>query len=124
MPPVPPWFLRLCSYIKDTIEFINQIKATQLSKHKLASIDVSSLYTNIPHECVQSALHFLKTNPDRYKYPEQPNPDILGELMNLVLKHNVFEFDKKFYLQIQGTAMGTKMAPTYANLFMGRLEKQ
>ena len=44
--------------------------------------------------------------------------------MNLVLKHNVFEFDEKFYLQIQGTAMGTKMAPAYANLFMGRLEAQ
>ena len=44
--------------------------------------------------------------------------------MNLVLKHNVFEFDEKFYLQIQGTAMGTKMAPAYANLFMGRLETQ
>ena len=44
--------------------------------------------------------------------------------MNLVLKHNVFEFDEKFYLQIQGTAMGTKMAPVYANLFMGRLEAQ
>ena len=42
--------------------------------------------------------------------------------MNLVLKHNVFEFDEKFYLQIQGTAMGTKMAHAYANLFMGRLE--
>ena len=44
--------------------------------------------------------------------------------MSLVLKHNVFEFDEKFYLQIQGTAMGTKMAPAYANLFMGRLEAQ
>ena len=42
--------------------------------------------------------------------------------MNLVLKHNVFEFDEKFNLQIQGTVMGTKMAPAYANLFMGRLE--
>ena len=29
---------------------------------------------------------------------------------------------KQFYLQIQGTAMGTKMAPAYANLFMGKLE--
>ena len=48
----------------------------------------------------------------------------LGELMSLVLKHDVFEFDMKFYLQIQGTAMGTKMAPAYANLFTGRLEAQ
>ena len=95
-----PYVRNLPSYVKDTTEFINQIEATQLPTNcKLASIDVSSLYTNIPHEeGVESALHFLKTNPEGYRYPEQPNPDILGELMNLVLKHNVFEFDEKFYL--------------------------
>ena len=37
---------------------------------------------------------------------------------------NVFEFNNKYYLQIQGTAMGTKMAPAYANLFMGKLEEK
>ena len=118
-----PYVRNLPSYVKDTTEFINQIESTQLPTNcKLASIDVSSLYTNISHEGVQSSLHFLKSNPEGYRYPEQPYPDILGELMNLVLKHNVFEFDEKFYLQIQGTAMGTKMAPAYANLFMGGLE--
>ena len=97
-----PYVKNLPSYVKDTTEFINHIEATKLPTNcKLASIDVSSLYTNIPHEeGVQSALHFLKSNPDTYKHPEQPNPEILGELMSLVLKHNVFE---KFYLQIQGT---------------------
>ena len=39
-------------------------------------------------------------------------------------KCNNFEFNGKHFLQIQGTAMGTKMAPSYANIFMGRLEKQ
>jgi hypothetical protein len=28
------------------------------------------------------------------------------------------------YLQINGTAMGTKMAPSYANMFMGDLEER
>ena len=76
---------------KDTTEFINQIETTKLPTHyKLASIDVSSLYTNIPHdEGVQSVLHFLKPNT-RYKHPEQPDPDVLSELINMVLKHNVF----------------------------------
>ena len=105
----------LPSYVKDTTKFINQIEQTTLPTHsKLASIDVSSLYTNIPHhEGIQSALHFLKNSPNTYKYLEQPNPEIIGELMTLVLQNNVFE---KYYLQIQGTAMGTKMAPAY--LFM------
>ena len=102
--------LETYSHMLDTTEFINQIEATQLPTNcKLASIDVSSLYTNIPHEGVQSALHFLKTNPEGYRYPEQPNPDILGELMNIVLKR--VEFDEKFYLQNTGNSHGDQNGP-------------
>jgi hypothetical protein len=42
----------------------------------------------------------------------------------MVLKKNNFTFNGDHYLQINGTAMGTKMAPSYANIFMGKLEKQ
>jgi hypothetical protein len=42
----------------------------------------------------------------------------------MVLKKNNFIFNGDQYLQINGTAMGTKMAPSYANIFMGKLEKQ
>ena len=35
-----------------------------------------------------------------------------------------FEFNGTHYLQVQGTAMGTEMAPAYGNMFMGRLERQ
>jgi hypothetical protein len=44
-------------------------------------------------------------------------------LLTLVLKHNNFTFNGEHFLQINGTAMGTKMAPSYANIFMGKLEK-
>ena len=37
-------------------------------------------------------------------------------LVRQVLKNNEFEFNN-YYLQIQGTAMGTKMAAAYANLW-------
>ena len=35
---------------------------------------------------------------------------------------NNFSFNDNHYLQIHGTAMGTKMAPSYANLFLGYFE--
>ena len=77
-----PYVANLPSYIKDTTEFINQIEQLKLPINcKLASIDVSSLYTNIPHEeGIQSALHFLSNHKESYKHPEQPNPQVLGEL--------------------------------------------
>ena len=46
------------------------------------------------------------------------------EFSELVLNSNQFKFLGQHYLQTSGTAMGTKMAPSYANLFMGVLEKQ
>jgi hypothetical protein len=33
-------------------------------------------------------------------------------------------FNGEHHLQISGTAMGTKMAPSYANIFMGRPERR
>ena len=40
----------------------------------------------------------------------------------IVLDKNYFEFAGKKFHQIQGTAIGTKMAPSYANIFMDVLE--
>ena len=41
-----------------------------------------------------------------------------------MLENNVFEFDGKVYRQKLGTAIGTKFAPAYANMFMASLEER
>ena len=43
-------------------------------------------------------------------------------MAEIVLKRNVFEFGADHYVQVSGTAIGTKMAPSYANIFMAQLE--
>ena len=45
-------------------------------------------------------------------------------LAKVVLENNVFEFDSKVYRQKLGTAIGTKFAPAYANLFTADFEKK
>ena len=44
--------------------------------------------------------------------------------MKIMLENNNFYFNDKFYTQKQGTAMGTKFAPTYATLVLGFLEEK
>ena len=51
-----------------------------------------------------------------------PNTNDIINLMNLVLKKNSFAFDGAYYLQKHGAAMGTGMALSYANAFMGKLD--
>ena len=44
-------------------------------------------------------------------------------MMQFVLETNIFEFDKKLWLQLIGTAIGTGAAPTLANLFMAVIDR-
>ena len=75
-------------------------------------------YTNIPHhDSLEVALNSLADHKDHD--PMRPPIQILGELMSIVLKNNIFEFNGN---QLQSTAMGTIMAPSYTNLFMGKLD--
>ena len=62
-----------------------------------------------------------------YEEFHQENPPVptgfLSELLSLILLENSCQFNEK-YLQTHGTAMGTKMAVAFANIFMGKIEKE
>ena len=112
----------LQSYLKDTNQFISEIEQLTIPPNAtMVTIDVKSLYTNIPHNegikaCLAAFISLERTNP------QQPPAEILTNLLEIVLKNNTFEFDNKCYKQLYGTAMGTKLAPAYANTFMGYIE--
>ena len=87
----------------------------------MVTIDVKSLYTSIPHsDGIKACLEALHSSVDSFS--DRPDPSVLSCLLEVVLKNNIFEFDGKVFKQLQGTAMGTKLAPAYANIFMGSLE--
>ena len=87
----------------------------------LASLDVSALYTNIPtEESIDIIIKYLED----YKQPHHPPIQLLKEILNFILKYNCFSFCNLFYLQTQGVAMGTKMAPNFANIFMADFENK
>ena len=85
-------------------------------------MDVTSLYTNIPRE------EGITTVCEAYEEFYEENPPIptryLREMRSLILQENLFQFNEKDYLQTHGTAMGTKMAVAFANIFMAKLEKE
>jgi len=109
------------SYIKDTSHILQKLRSLgHIPTHAiLCTMDVSSLYTNIPHqEGVTACLRAIEHSDLQHL----PPLEIISYLMRTILERNCFEFNNKFYLQVTGTAMGTAMAPSYANLFMGELE--
>lgn len=118
---IKPFAQSLPSYIKDSTDFINKISTLNDIPEDaiLLTLDVTSLYTNIPHEGGLEALKFFLQNRDNTVNP--PN-DFILDLAGLVMRHNYFVFDRDFYLQTSGTSMGSICAPNYANLYMGFFE--
>ncbi len=120
---IKPLCSSLPSYIKDTNNFLQTIFNihTPLPPNTIiATIDVKSLYTNILHnEAINAILEALDTTHGRM----WPLRKVIHQFLEYILKENYFAFKDKLYLQKHGTAMSTKMAPSFANIFMGALEQ-
>jgi hypothetical protein len=114
----------LPSNIQDTTHLLLRLKevANLPEGTLLVTLDVKALYPNIN---ISEALKAAKHTLDKHRLDSHPvsNNDIV-RLLSLVLRCNNFECNDSHYLQIQGVAMGTKAAPTIANLFMGEFEDE
>lgn len=110
----------LDSYLKDSATLITLLKPIVWQPDFWwASLDVTALYTNIKHDLGLNAIkHFLSNDQEM---PTTQRTFILNSIQ-FILSHNVFNFDSQLFIQTRGTAMGTKFAPSYANLFMGHFE--
>jgi hypothetical protein len=109
------------AYIKDSFDFVEKIRNIEIPQHTLLiTADVESMYTNIQHE---AGLAAVKSCLDRNPDPNRPPTKTLLELLKLTLTRNDMYFNGEFFLQICGTAMGKKYAPSYANIFMAEWER-
>jgi len=112
----------LPSYIKEVnTPFKFFAISTFLGEDKLIfTMDITSLYTVIPNGEGPLALHHffdLRTVKER-------SSETLLRLAELVLTLNCFSFTGNYIKPINGVAMGTKMRPSYGNLFLGYIENQ
>lgn len=114
-------FLKLIpAYIKNNLDFLNKIPSQLSDSEIFVTLDVVSLYSNISHELGYKAINYWLEN--HYKQTNRLPSSLIMEGCKLILENNSFEFNGSNYLQISGTAMGTKFAPNYANLVLGYLE--
>ena len=93
------------SYFKVTTEFINKLANDNTIPPDvlLVTMDVTSLYTNIPHvNGVDDDSKFLNDH-----HVTDISIDVLCSLISFILTHKNFVFDDHSYLQACGTAMGT-----------------
>ena len=113
---------KIPSHVKDTTDFI--LRPRKLGKLPkgcyMVTLDVSSLYTNIDTD---EGLGIIKEELEKIS-SSSPSAETLTSLLEKVLKMNNLVFDNENYLQVKGTAMGTRAAPNFAHVYMGKIERE
>ena len=105
----------------DTFTFLNDLGHFDLENKFMISYDVCSLFTNIPlNETLDLAVKLIiDDKPDLNITPNE-----LKELFIYCTSKTNFIFQDTIYDQVDGIAMGSPLAPTLANLFMGYNENK
>ena len=105
---------------KDSFEFVEFITSQNVlsSNEVMVSFDIVSLFTNIPlDETIDLCVNMW--DKDNLEF----SPIALKELLTFSTKNVKFLFDNEWYVQNDGVAMGSPLAPTLASIFLMNFEK-
>lgn len=105
--------------VSNSIDLVKTLNTVTLpNNYVLVSFDVTSLFTNIPKELV------IKIIKEKWQFISSYttlSKSLLIELIEHCFDTSYFVFNKKFFKQIDGTAMGNPLSPVLANFVMTHL---
>lgn len=110
-----PWL------VKDTKSLVVELEHTTVpvSDGVFLTADIASLYTNIDTELGLTLVRAFLI--ERGLVSGQV--ELLMALLTFVMRNSYLTFKDVLYHQVDGTAMGTSVAPTYANIVVYMLER-
>lgn len=117
-----PLIQKLPTYLPSSFQLkddLDRMAGTDFSRISVFTGDVVAMYPSIDLDDAFNRIRtFLSTNP----LCEHIDPDPIMEALELIMKRNCFRFGDTYWLQTNGTAMGTPPAPSFATLYYGIFE--
>lgn len=108
-------------HVKDSFQFVESIKSVRIPEgYVLVSLDVVSLFTNIPIDLATSLI--IKNWPNIADHTKLSQQSFV-QLFNFCIDNSFFEFDGYYYKQIFGLGMGNCLAPVVSDIVMTELQK-
>jgi hypothetical protein len=101
----------VCKNSLQVISFLDKFKSN--AQVQILTFDIESLYPNL------TDFHF------NYFYDQVKDllPPYFTESLKIIFENSIVTYEDNCYLQTNGIAMGTPVAPTFCNILLGLLEK-
>ena len=103
--------------LSNSYEFFNDVKDLNINNESfLVSLDVVSLYTNVPvSEVIDVTTNLVYDNDGTFRSMDR---QLFRQFLNLAVGDSYFVFNELYYKQKDGLAMGCPLSATLANIFM------
>ena len=112
-------------HILNTEKFVDKLKTLSLEPDEvMISFDVSALFTSVPVNEACQIIHDRLQEDQSLSDRTNMSPAQITDLLQFCLNQTYFSFQGQFYQQSYGTAMGSPVSPTVANLYMENFEKR
>ena len=110
----------ICTGTKSLVQALEALNLDTADPNiRFITADVDSLYPSIDTDRGLATVRYVL---EKFSSLAPAFICLLMQVLEVILRFNIFDFDGQFYLQTSGTAMGTPTAPPYANLFLFGLE--
>lgn len=110
------------SHLKNSGDLLNCLNQLDFRGKKMASFDVTALFTNVPVKGAMQAIEVAIRGIPADQFPV-PKQDFM-KLVELCLNFQAFSYDGEESAQVNGLAMGSPLSPVAACLYMEMLEKE
>ena len=114
--------IKPASFIKNSYELVEKLRCIKLEPNwELISLDVTSLFTNIPIDLAKDSIR------KRWNNISEGTTIPLDEFLigiDFVLQSTFFMFNGSLYKQIFGTPMGSPLSPVIADIVLQDVEER
>ena len=105
--------------VRDTFDFVDRIKSSNVKDKRMLSLDVNSLFTNVP---LIETIDYVCSSLEELKLEIGLPSSIVKELLLRCTMNVQFLARGNLYRQVDGVAMGSPLGPLLADIFMAKLE--
>ena len=111
-------------FVKNSRHFTEMMGSVHVESDEiLVSIDVSSLFTNVPVDEAVSVIRGRLREDETLRDRTILSPEWIAELLEMCLKSTYFSYGGSFYERKEGAAMGSPVSAVVANLYMEFFEE-
>ncbi|XGW09965.1 hypothetical protein V3C99_011891 [Haemonchus contortus] len=112
------------AHLSNTRRFLDQLRETRFRRnHVIESFDVTSLYTNVSNGDALQATHELLNEHAGSINMYGLSVSHIMTLVKECLDCSIFRWSGQYFRQVRGLAMGQRLAPVLAIVYMSKIER-